>query len=675
LDIPSLLAPHTSSLSSPSLTIHNNNYNNDVDNDEDEDWEEDLMFHSNDNDNNSIIMTDILEGTSEDSHGQEVILSPASMTSYQTTPSFLPNGTTTTTISTTNAFHGIPTNDQPQAHLFPKKQHPPPYHEHQLQQPPPHHQNDNNNKDVDNPLYISIVYGAINCTIVIPVVMSFGNIIYREDAFAPYMPVLIKLTLVSGLVHQVCFSSFSTLKFAVGSVQDAGLIFLSRMAADMVAYCHAQGWSDDSMLATVTVGLALATALLGIGLIIMGQLGLARYVQMLPTCVVAGYLAYIGWFVGYSGIGIMVGSSSLTVSLVLHNILYVVPGVVGGTFIYLSVQQFKHVVVLPCCITLLLLTFYLILAVTGLSVDQATEHGWIRKTEQTPVWYHTWDFLKLDLVVWSAFPQLWLTWSGMLVVVALSSSLDVAAIELEMKRPLNYNKELTMVGISNAVSGLTGGYTGSYIFSQSIFSLRIGIRSRMAGFSLAFFQLGIILVPFPILSYVPNFFYGSLLSMICMDLMYEWLWEFRNKVTPAEYLIGLSTFALIHLGGVEYGILVGVTLYVVCRQLRINVGELKQIPTQEDHQQHHHHHDHHHSHPNQHHHNPHTNKSTIWEAQETLGTVVVGEVHPVEQRLASSIEDVDNSRQMVMTKDTHHGTEMERLISNNGTPMTTYNSR
>jgi MFS superfamily sulfate permease-like transporter len=163
--------------------------------------------------------------------------------------------------------------------------------------------------------------------------------------------------------------------------------------------------------------------------------------------------------------------------------------------------------------------------------------------------------------------------------------------------------------------------------------------------------------------------------MICMDLMYEWLWEFRNKVTPAEYLIGLSTFALIHLGGVEYGILVGVTLYVVCRQLRINVGELKQIPTQEDHQQHHHHHDHHHSHPNQHHHNPHTNKSTIWEAQETLGTVVVGEVHPVEQRLASSIEDVDNSRQMVMTKDTHHGTEMERLISNNGTPMTTYNSR
>ncbi|KAL3919594.1 MAG: hypothetical protein SGILL_003678 [Bacillariaceae sp.] len=433
-----------------------------------------------------------------------------------------------------------------------------------------------------NPLYVSILYGAINCTIVIPVVMSFGNIIYRDDAFAPYMPVLIKLTLVSGFIHQICFSSLSTLKFAVGSVQDAGLIFLSSMAADMVAFCRSNGHDDEIMLATVTVGLGLAAALLGVGLVIIGKLGLASYVQMLPTCVVAGYLAYIGWFVGYSGLGIMVGVSAVTIPLLLDSILYVLPGIAGGILIYASVRRFRHVAVLPICITFLLLTFYIGLAIAGSSIEQATENGWIRKTEKAPVWYHTWDYLKLEKVAWAALPQLWLTWTGMLFVVALSSSLDVAAIELEMKRPLNYNKELGMVGISNFVSGMTGGYTGSYIFSQSIFSLRIGIRSRMAGFALAFFQLIIILVPFPVLSYIPNFFYGSLLSMICIDLMYEWLWEFRSKVTIAEYLIGLSTFALIHFLGVEYGILGGVVLYVICRQLSVDVGELKQIPTQDD---------------------------------------------------------------------------------------------
>ena len=436
--------------------------------------------------------------------------------------------------------------------------------------------------EMEMPFSLSVLYGAINCTIVLPVIMSFGNIIYRDNAFLPYMPVLIKLTLFSGMIHQLCFSIFSTLDFAVGSVQDAGLIFLSKMAHDMVHYCRVKDYDDDIMLATVTVGLGCAAAALGVGLMIIGKLGLATYVKMLPTCVVAGYLAYIGWFVGCSGLGIMAGESSLTFSLLMDKILYILPGVGGGAFVYISVRKFRHVAVLPLCITLLLVTFYIILLITGTSIEDATETGWIRKTEEVPAWYQTWDYLQVGKVDWGALPQLWLTWVGMLFVVALSSSLDVAAIELEMKEPLNYNKELRMVGISNFVSGLTGGYTGSYIFSQTIFSLRIGVRSRISGFSIAFFTLLVIVVPFPVLSYVPNFFYGSLLSMICIDLVYEWLWEFRYKVTLGEYLIGLSTFGLIQGLGVEYGIVAGVVLYVICRLLNINVGELKTVYTKEE---------------------------------------------------------------------------------------------
>ena len=60
----------------------------------------------------------------------------------------------------------------------------------------------------------------------------------------------------------------------------------------------------------------------------------------------------------------------------------------------------------------------------------------------------------------------------MVVVVAFSSCLDVAAIELELGKKLDYDHELKTVGISNVVSGVTGGYSGSYIFSQTIFTLR-----------------------------------------------------------------------------------------------------------------------------------------------------------------------------------------------------------
>ena len=433
-----------------------------------------------------------------------------------------------------------------------------------------------------NPIWICVMYGMINATIVLPVLMSFGSIIYRNDAFQPYMPVLIKLTVVSGVVHQICFSTLSSLPFAIGQVQDAGLIFLSSMAKDMVNYCKDNGYDDEVLLATVTIGLGTCTAILGLGLVVIGKLRLAGYVQLLPTCVVGGYLAFIGWFCGMSGIGIMAGANDLSLSVLSEKSIFIIPGVIGGIVIYSNVRVFRHVAVLPMCIILLLMSFYLGLAVKGTSIQQATENGWIRQSEPAPVWYHTWDYLKFNKVVWSALPQLILTETSMIFVVALSSSLDVAAIELEMNRPLNYNGELSMVGVSNIISGLTGGYTGSYIFSQSIFSLRAGIRSRLAGYVLALCQIVVIVTPLPILAYVPNFFYGSLLSMICIDLLYEWLWDVRNKITISEYVICLATFGLIQIIGVEYGIIAGVIIYVVCRKVGLDVGEIKMVTTESE---------------------------------------------------------------------------------------------
>jgi SulP family sulfate permease len=310
--------------------------------------------------------------------------------------------------------------------------------------------------------------------------------------------------------------------------------------------------------------------------VLIGQFQLAQYVQLLPTSVVGGYLAFIGWFCGMSGVGLMAASTEVSFAVLLDNWQFVVPGIAGGVVIYVSVRYLRHMAVLPTCIAVLLLLFYSTLWATTTSIDKAAKSGWIRETDAPPPWYKTWEYLKLDKVAWSVIPELVLTELSMIFVVALSSSLDVAAIELELKEPLDYNGELKMVGLSNLVSGLTGGYTGSYIFSQSIFSLRAGIRSRIAGYVLAACQVVYLLVPFPILAYVPNFFFGSLLSMICVDLMYEWLWDVRNKVTPVEYMVCLATFGLIQVAGVEYGILLGVVVFLLCQRLGFDVGNQRQ---------------------------------------------------------------------------------------------------
>lgn len=164
------------------------------------------------------------------------------------------------------------------------------------------------------------------------------------------------------------------------------------------------------------------------------------------------------------------------------------------------------------------------------------------------------------------------------MVVALSSSLDIAAIDLELPKPLEYNYELQMVGLSNICSGLTMGYTGSYIFSQTLFTLRAGIRSRLSGYVVAFCELALVILPISILSYVPNLMFGSLLVMICLDLVVEWLWDVRQKISSVEYFVALSTFVLIQMLGVEYGILGGIfTSMLLSRLTSSSIGNADDI--------------------------------------------------------------------------------------------------
>lgn len=429
-----------------------------------------------------------------------------------------------------------------------------------------------------SPIVLSLLYGVVNTFIVLPVVMSFGSIIYNDDFFRPYLPALMKLTVVSGAVHQIMFSTFSSLPFAVGQVQDAGLIFLSAMATDLVSRLKSEGADDDSILATLTIGLSAYTAVMGFALVLVGKCKLASYCQLLPPSVVGGYLAFIGFFCGQAGLSLMamVPVSGLADWYKFFNrdaLVHLAPGVVGGCAMYYAVRTLRHVAVFPSSIVVLMFAFYVVLWATGSSVQEATDYGWINKTEQAPSWDHTWDFFKVEKVVWSVLPSQTLSLMAMTVVVALSSSLDVAAIEIELKRPLDYNYELKTVGLSNIISGLTGGYTGSYIFSQTIFSMRSGIRSRLCGFVLAFLMLLTVVMPINILAYVPNYFFGSLLMFICLDLLFEWLIDVREKVTSAEYVILLSTFVLLQILGVEFGIIGGVVLYMIIQKLGYDVGK------------------------------------------------------------------------------------------------------
>ena len=78
-------------------------------------------------------------------------------------------------------------------------------------------------------------------------------------------------------MHQLGFTLFSGLPFAIGTVQDAGLIFLSSMSNTIaVLILDQEGGTEEQVISTTLVLLAGGTASLGLVLIVMGKFRLAE---------------------------------------------------------------------------------------------------------------------------------------------------------------------------------------------------------------------------------------------------------------------------------------------------------------------------------------------------------------------------------------------------------------
>ena len=127
-----------------------------------------------------------------------------------------------------------------------------------------------------------LVYAFINVIIAVPGLYGYASVIFNHPCFQPHMAKLSKLVVFSSLVHQLGFVLFSSLNFAIGTVQDAGLIFLSAMANSIAHTILNEGGTVEEVISTTLVILPLGTAALGIVLILLGYFRLLDIVSYLP---------------------------------------------------------------------------------------------------------------------------------------------------------------------------------------------------------------------------------------------------------------------------------------------------------------------------------------------------------------------------------------------------------
>lgn len=425
-------------------------------------------------------------------------------------------------------------------------------------------------KSKQQEIFEAVIYGLVNSILSIPCLYGYSAIIFKDRSFQDSSSALAKLVLFSSIIHQFTFVIKSTLPFAIGQVQDAGLIFLSTMATSIAAQLS----SEEEILTTTLVVLSLSTFFLGLVVYGVGKLRLATLISYLPMPVIGGYLAFIGLFCFQAGLtlcsGIQINSFADYSKIIdLDKFILIFPGIFGGCLLSIISWNSQDWRALPVCMILMPTCFYLYMIVTQSSFEDVREAGWMSKDTKSVGIEDIFNLFQFGKVKFKVIPSQLVTWLSMTFVVAFSSSLDVVAIEMDMGRQLDINHELKTVGISNILSGLTGGYTGSYIFSQTIFTFRSGTNSRLVGTVVILCELLLFFAPINVMAFVPSYFFAATLIFIAVDLIFEWLFLVWFKVSLKEYMVLLGTFLFISITndlilGIFSGILLSIVNFIFC---------------------------------------------------------------------------------------------------------------
>jgi len=405
--------------------------------------------------------------------------------------------------------------------------------------------------------------------------LSLGSLIFSGE-LAPYLPYGIGIALFTAAVMMIATSLTSAVPGVIGSTQDSPSVILAVIAAGLVGTLPAAGTQDK--LTTVLVAIAVTTLLTGAFFLALGFFKLGGLVRFIPYPVVGGFLAGTGWLLVQGSFGVMSDFSltlaNIPVLLRPDQLILWIPGVLLALALFFGLRRIHHLLAMPGILIGAIVVFYIVLLVTGTSIQTAIGRGLLLGLVSGQA---TWQPFALK----DALSANWIAILGqggnvatVLVLSVVSLLLNASALELAIHRDIDLNRELRAAGVANLLSGLSGGMVGYHALSLSTLSYRMGARGRLPGLVAGAICAVMLFAGAALLAFFPKLLLGGLLFFLGMDFLVEWVIVGWRKLSRADYAV--VVLILIVIGATDFMIGVGVGLVAmivlfVLNYSRINV--------------------------------------------------------------------------------------------------------
>lgn len=423
-------------------------------------------------------------------------------------------------------------------------------------------------KSATNPLLSNAVAGIIMGLLTVTSAVSFGALIFSGD-LEPVVPFGIGLLLFSSVIISSIVTTLSSFPPLVVTIAEVTVPIFSLIARQVtVAMPDA---SVEQKLMTLVATLTINSLITGLIFLGLGRFKLGSFVRFIPYPVVGGFLAAIGALLLIASLqsvsGLQLSPFSPASFFQFNVLLQWLPALLFATAMFFVPQRINHILVYPGILLGSAALFYAGLAVSGISIADATNRGWLLGNVPSGGLYHFATIQAFQQADWSVVIQQFPTMAALWLISSIALLLHCNGVELVASRDLDLNQELRAAGIGWLLAGVGGGVGGFASAGENALAHELGATRRMVGWIVAGMCLAMVLGGASVLSLFPTFILVGMPLLITIEFFNEWLYEAWFRFSRSDYaiivLIVIVTVSIGFLQAIAVGLVAAIVLFVI----------------------------------------------------------------------------------------------------------------
>ena len=403
--------------------------------------------------------------------------------------------------------------------------------------------------------------GAICSILSIAYCLSYAALIFTGP-LEPLLSYGIAVTFLSAAIGGSIVALRNSLPFAIAGPDSSISVVLAALVATLVQRLVAGGGAD--LLEPTLIAMALATALTGLLLCVLGFTHAGRAIRFVPYPVIGGFLGATGWLLITGAVQVVVDQQPTLATIgALGDVAVMTklaPGVLVAVSLHMLLRHCKSPYVLPSVLLTALVVTHLVLLSTGTTIAAAQDSGWLFRLQPAGELTLPWKSAPLQSFPWAFLPSLAGDVLAVIFVTVTNFLLNTTGLEIATRSEANIERDLKALGLANVAIAVLGGYVSCTSFSRSMLVRTAGATSRIGGLTVAAISAAVLLAGPSLLGYVPKYILGGLLFYLGADLVYQWLIQSSRRLSLLEYLSLIAIAILIIYSGFVAGVLIGIVI-------------------------------------------------------------------------------------------------------------------